>query len=318
MDQGRPHTQTGPGVSPKQAVRLALADGAGWLVAAGDERARALISGLSAAMQLKPVNSASGLGTQAPVRRLFVHTSQWPSSQADEGLDQACAARSVPQAVPWVELASQGRDTSICIWSPPGSPDIFALQLISLSLFFAGQAEARGGVLLHGALAEHQGRGILLVGRGGAGKTTASNRLQPPWRSLSDDIALAVRDTQGNYVAHPWPTWSRYLSSDAGAGWQVERAVPLRGLCFLTQSKADRIASVGPGQAVVGLVQSSENAWWGLPPSPHREQMQAHRLQRFENICALVQAVPAYQLHLSLHGPFWRKIEQMLDGGASA
>ena len=38
-------------------------------------------------------------------------------------------------------------------------------------------ATPRDALLLHGALAEHAGRGVILIAQGGTGKTTASGRL---------------------------------------------------------------------------------------------------------------------------------------------
>ena len=66
----------------------------------------------------------------------------------------------------------------------------------------------RGGLPLHGALVEHDGRGVLLVGRSGVGKSTACRRLPPRWNALGDDLALAVRRPGGGFAVHPLPTWS--------------------------------------------------------------------------------------------------------------
>lgn len=76
--------------------------------------------------------------------------------------------------------------------------------------------ENRGGLLLHGALAECKRQGVILAGPGTVGKTTASRRLRLPWHSLSDDATLVVRDRAGRFGAHPWPTWSRFMF---GGSW---------------------------------------------------------------------------------------------------
>jgi len=44
---------------------------------------------------------------------------------------------------------------------------------------------------------------------------------------------------------------------------------------------------------------------------PHAEIAAFHR-QRFDNLCALVRAAPAYLLHVSLTGAFWTVIEGVL------
>ncbi len=101
--------------------------------------------------------------------------------------------------------------------------------------------------------------GILLAGPGTVGKTTASNRLPPPWRSLGDDAALVVRDADGCYWAHPWPTWSRFYSADGspgpGGSWDVQRAVPLRAIFFLSQSPNDRAEPLNSTQAAALLME---------------------------------------------------------------
>ena len=51
----------------------------------------------------------------------------------------------------------------------------------------ARDAQTRGEVLLHGALAEKDGIGVILAAPGGTGKTTASDRLLAPWRSRCDE-----------------------------------------------------------------------------------------------------------------------------------
>ena len=66
-----------------------------------------------------------------------------------------------------------------CILKPTGNYGAFASLLMQVSLVIAQHAEGRGGVLLHGALVEKDGVGVVLAGPGGVGKTTASRRLAP-------------------------------------------------------------------------------------------------------------------------------------------
>jgi len=42
------------------------------------------------------------------------------------------------------------------------------------------------------------------------------------------------------------------------------------------------------------------------------DEIAAFNLQRFDNLCALVRAIPAYLLHVSLDGTFWTEIERAL------
>ena len=67
-------------------------------------------------------------------------------------------------------------------------------QLARLSACIARETLPNGGVMLHGGLATVPlapgPGGVLLAGRSGVGKSTASRRLPPTWRSLADDVTL--------------------------------------------------------------------------------------------------------------------------------
>src|SRR4030067_269672 len=156
----------------------------------------------------------------------------------------------------YVPLASKNDGVVVCVLRPSdfwGGPYV---NLVRLSLILAHEAQAHGGVLIHGALAERDGIGVILAAPGGTGKTTASNRLPVPWRSLCDDTTLVVRNPQGNYWAHPWPTCSCFLEGESGGTWDVQKAVPVKGIFFLVQAGEDRVDRGGAGEAV-GLLGES-------------------------------------------------------------
>jgi serine kinase of HPr protein (carbohydrate metabolism regulator) len=163
-----------------------------------------------------------------------------------------------------------------------------------LSQFIALQGEHNGALLLHGAQAEKQGSGVILAGPGGVGKTTTSRRMRPPWRSLCDDTTLVVRDQGGSYWAHPWPTWSNFMFGGPGGTWDIQYAVPLLGIFLLTES----------------VEQASRSIFRYL----QKEEVRSLRMQRFDNICALAEAVSCYRLRLSLGGAFWQEMERALAG----
>lgn len=274
---------------------IVLADGTHWEITACDNEAASIVAQLGSAMKLSATTGSSGIPDRNNLRRLFVQVDAH-TSMAD------C----------YVPLASDN-DTVACVLSPCdhwGGPHV---NLVRLSLIFAREAQARGGFLIHGALAERDGLGVILAAPGGTGKTTASNRLQPPWRSLCDDTTLVVRDQQGIYRAHPWPTWSRFLDGGAGGTWDVQSSVALKSIFILAQAAEDRVDRVGPGQAVSLLVESVRQASMFMPLGLFKEEMRGLNLERFNNLCALAQVVPAHMLNISLTGPFWHEIDQALE-----
>lgn len=275
---------------------LVLADGTRWEIAAGDAGATSMVTQLGRAMQLSTVPGASDPAHPDPPCRLLV--------QMD--------AHS-PGADGYVPLAVGKDGIVVCGLSPCeqwGGPNV---NLVRLSLVIAREAQTHGGVLLHGALAELNGNGVILPAPGGTGKTTASNRFPAPWRSLSDDATLVVRDAQGNYWAHPWPTWSRFLEGGPGGTWDVQHAVPLKGIFFLAQAIEDRVERVGPGQAASLLAEFSGQISMFMAPGLWGKEISTLHLERFDNLCALARTIPAHRLHISLAGAFWQEIEQALE-----
>lgn len=109
------------------------------------------------------------------------------------------------------------------------------------------QTVLRGGLPVHAALLERGGRGVLLAGRSGAGKSTACRRVPPPWRALGDDMALVVRVDTGQYRAHPLPTWSALRDGGPARTWDVGRSIPLDAVFFLVQAREDDAVPTGGG-----------------------------------------------------------------------
>lgn len=285
---------------PKREVSrsLALADGSRWVVAAGDANAAFIVSQLGCAMQLRATTDAIEPPNHGNPRRVIVNVDA-----------HICVADcSVP-------LFWQDDGCGVCVLNPCDRSSGLPVNLLRLSLVFARESQARGGVLIHGALAERDGVGVILAAPSGTGKTTASNRLPAPWRSLCDDATLVVRGPQGNYWAHPWPTWSRFQDGGPGGSWDVQSAVPVHGIFFLVQAAEDRVERVGPGQAVSLLGEVVRQATAFMALGLCKEELRALHLERFDNLCALARIVPAHLLHIGLTGAFWQEIEQVLEGG---
>ncbi len=303
--------ETGPSIRPVLTQRqrtfpfsqtqdvlhtLILADGQRWDIAAADEEAALIVSQLGRAMQLsRPTRAPEpSAGTSF---QLLVHVD-------------------APVTDGYVPLASPdcGR-VVVSLSSREHGGDLFG-HFRRLSLVFARAAQASGGCLIHGALAENDGRGVILAAPGGTGKTTASGRLPAPWRSLSDDITLVVRDPQGRYWAHPWPTWSRFQDGGAGGAWDVQHAVPLKGIFILSQAAVDRAERIGSGQAVSLVMECAGQTSMFMRPGLLKEEVRALNVERFNNLCALARTIPTHLLHISLTGTFWKEIEQALESDA--
>jgi SynChlorMet cassette protein ScmC len=168
----------------------------------------------------------------------------------------------------------------------------------------------RGGFPLHAALVEHRGKGFLLAGAGGRGKTTCCERLPSDWTALSDDETLLIRSGKERPLAHPFPTWSAAKAN--GRSWQVSRNVEPAAIFFLEQSAEDRAVPMGRGEAAVRINQSANQSCFGrlrsLPVSSRKEW----RKMLFQNSCDTAKVIPAYTLNLTKTGRFWEIIEEMI------
>jgi SynChlorMet cassette protein ScmC len=286
-------------ISSENVAGLTLADGSSWNIIAADNRAYVVVSVLAKAMQLR----FSEKGDQhkshySTPKRLFVHV----EDQNRESAQLSTKAR----------LTVKDRDTIYAVFSDENN-EMPVEQLMHLSMVICLDAQCRGGVLLHGALAEWNGNGVVLAGPGGVGKTTASRRLPRHWQSFCDDTTLAVYDNKGVYWAHPWPTWSAFMFNRPGGAWNVQHAVPLKAIFFLEQAHEDKLKSLGIAQSICLLNESAEQTSWPMPGHVEKNALRKLRLQRFDNICELTKAVPSYVLRLSPDGTFWQEIERALS-----
>jgi signal peptidase I len=183
----------------------------------------------------------------------------------------------------------------------------------------ARDAQRHGAVLVHGVLAELDGVGVVLAGTSQVGKSTAARRLPAPWRALADDTVLIAPDTGGGYRAHPWPTWSRFFDGEAEVGdengsWDVQSPVPLAAVFFLSQAAEDRVEPLEhTAQATALLVDCVEAVSRGLVRDLTPDAARGVRLEALANVEAIVAAVPAFSLEVSLTGEFWRLLERVLD-----
>jgi len=175
----------------------------------------------------------------------------------------------------------------------------------------------RGGLPLHCALVEQGGRGVLLVGRSGVGKSTACRRLPPRWDVLGDDLALAVRRSGGGFAVHPLPTWSAVGEASGEKTWDIQRGVCLSAVFFLTQAAEDEILPAGKAMATVILADAAMTIFQSVRMKERSVERKLLGGSAFANAAAIANTVPSYILRLSLTGRFWEKIEAVLEKGDS-
>ena len=213
---------------------------------------------------------------------------------------------------------------SLRVWSHRAAPDVIceignednhemdtvrmwtALYIIYL------RVQDSGGLPVHTALVERDGKGVLLAGPGGAGKSTLCRHLPRPWCALSDDQALIVRDDRNGYLAHPIPTWSDSLWGRSERTWKVEHDVPLAAIFFVEQARSDEVVPIGQGQAAVCINRSSTDVCRPLWRNLSNEEERKLKKKLFDNACKLARGIPAYILHVSLTGRSWEEMEKVL------
>jgi SynChlorMet cassette protein ScmC len=94
--------------------------------------------------------------------------------------------------------------------------------------------------------------------------------------------------------------------------WDVQHAVKLKSIFFLEKAGEEQILPLGTSQAICLLTESAEQVSRLMSRWLEKDEARMLRLQRFENVCSLAQAVPSYILRLSRHGTFWQDVEEAL------
>jgi hypothetical protein len=171
-----------------------------------DGHAQQIIFGLSKVMKLRPIHE--------PDIKIFIATdiANFEDKNKKSSDTDVYFKYKIPNISFWTLLPHENKNDLICALSPRLTESAQPLQFMCISYLIALLLQNCGGLLLHGALVQKDNYGLILAGRQGIGKTTASNRLQLPWLCVSDDMTLVIRDNKGMYWAHPWPTWSRFFN----------------------------------------------------------------------------------------------------------
>jgi SynChlorMet cassette protein ScmC len=200
----------------------------------------------------------------------------------------------------------------ICKIKPFDSPDLETIAMWDALYPIYRESISRGGLPFHAGLVELAGRGVILAGPGDTGKSTCCSRLPHYWSALCDDEVLVVLDNEGNFRAHPFPTWSDYLWRGSEKTWNVQRSVPIFGVFFIEQSQDDEAIPLGQGKAAVYMNESATQVCRKYWKRAGDEYQRTFRRNLFVNTCEMAKQIPAFRLRVSLHGRFWEEIERVL------
>jgi SynChlorMet cassette protein ScmC len=163
-------------------------------------------------------------------------------------------------------------------------------------------------------LVERNGKGVILAGMHGAGKSTCCSRLPDNWNALCDDEVLVVRDSEGNYLAHSFPTWSVFLNNTSSEkSWNVQHSVPICGVFFIEQSEVDSSIPLGIGEKVSFINESGLQVYRKYRSISSDEDQKSLVKHLFENSCEMARHIPVYKLRISLDGSFWDEITRVLE-----
>jgi SynChlorMet cassette protein ScmC len=162
-------------------------------------------------------------------------------------------------------------------------------------------------------LAELNGQGVLFSASGGTGKSTTCRRLPDYWKPLCDDETLVVLDSNKEYRAHPFPTWSDYLMKRAPNTWDVQYSVPVSAIFFLERADNDEVTHLSASEVSVLMMESASQVCVHNK-TLYRQQpdLAEFRKKLFNNACNLAMKIPAFRLRISLNGKFWEEVENVL------
>ena len=181
----------------------------------------------------------------------------------------------------------------------------------ALSLVFR-EAIKGGGFPFHCALFDYRGKGVLLAGSGGAGKSTCCKLSQAPFQPLCDDLCLVVRERRDAFRVHPLPTWSDYLWRRGEGTWRASLSLPLTAVFFLEQADESEINPVGQGEAsmlINALARQMFEPSWSYGSVQEKRML---RRKLFQSAGDAARVLPAFMLRFQSSGGFWQGIERVL------
>jgi len=168
--------------------------------------------------------------------------------------------------------------------------------------------------VVHGILAEKAGRGVVISGPSGIGKSTAARRLpEGGWNVLADDCLLATRSANGDFLAQPVPTWSVFYANSAPERtWNCEKVVPLKAI-FLLDRGAERAERLDFQQTLIGFTRSVGDMTRMLSGRVEGERGKFLYRRAFNLASEMAKKLPAYHLFATLEGKFWEAMTPCME-----
>jgi len=194
--------------------------------------------------------------------------------------------------------------------------------LSRLSALIGGCFFDKGGFLIHSGLVKFQPagsekkRGVLLAGASGSGKSTASGMFLPPWYSLSDDLTLIVKNKNGSYYAHPFPTWSRVLWKEDKVRFKsvdFSNPVELGTVIFIDRGPEAKLEPAGKGEALCLLTELVKQANEHFVLQMDRKNIVEFNKKYFLNLNSFVRNVNSYSYNLKIDNTFWKEVEKISE-----
>lgn len=292
---------------PQGGYRIQLSNNIWWYVTAGSEEVRPWVKKLAGILELDVCTCDGGKKIIYSINRYENNKSCHTGTPETSNNGWKCHDMN-----------------TLCVWYHNDSPDVICkvkpfdtpeTEIVTMwnALYPIYQESIHlGGLPFHAGLIELDGRGVIIAGPGNTGKSTCCSRLPGHWNPMCDDETLVLLDNEGNFKAHPFPTWSDYLWRGSEKTWNVQRSVPISGVFFIEQSEDDEAIPLGQGKAAVYINESATQVcrkYWRRADSEYQRKF---RRNLFVNACGMAKQIPAFRLRVSLHGRFWEEIERAL------
>lgn len=113
-----------------------------------------------------------------------------------------------------------------------------------------------GGIMLHGVIMEHKGKGIIISASSGIGKTTHARM----WRDYKDALILngdraLCRKRDGKWYAYGSP-WC------GSSGEYINRKVPIAAIVLLERGEINEVEKISPFEGALGLIPRAFAPTW--------------------------------------------------------